>query len=317
MLTDLTGARGGTPYMQNIVSISDGGHIAGLYGLDARILRTDGILRTLDRSYGNGMLYAAARTAGISPSGDYVAGWIDVDGVGGLSCAAVWAWNNLLYTRNFISVPGTPNNTFPTAKALAVSSSGRVVGWYLKSMNGTTVKRGFRTQAGAATQYIIQPNDVLNPLIDNSVNLSTAYSVNAMGAAVGVTYTADNTALPSYWPPTSSNPITIGNLFDPTYPVDPSSPIFLPHGEILHASSAGRMVGRCWNPISQLYRAMICTDAKENAARDLNDPHFVRLPAGTVLEDAIAINESNHVLCNARVSGVARTFLLVPRNPGN
>lgn len=303
MLTDLTGARGGTPYMQNIVSISDGGHIAGLYGLDARILRTDGILRTLDRSYGNGMLYAAARTAGISPSGDYVAGWIDVDGVGGLSCAAVWAWNNLLYTRNFISVPGTPNNTFPTAKALAVSSSGRVVGWYLKSMNGTTVKRGFRTQAGAATQYIIQPNDVLNPEFDDSVNLSTAHAVN--------------TALPSFWAPTTSTPIVVGELLDPTFPVSPSSGAYLRHGEILSLNGAGQMVGRSWSSSGQVYRAMIATEAKTKAARDLNDPHFVRLPAGTILEDAIAINESKHILCNARVNGVARAFLLVPRVPGN
>lgn len=317
MLTDLTGARGGPPYMQNIVSISDGGHIAGLYGLDARILRTDGILRTLDRSYGNGMLYAAARTAGISPSGDYVAGWIDVDGVGGLSCAAVWAWNNLFYTRNFISVPGTPNNTFPTAKALAVSSSGRVVGWYLKSMNGTTVKRGFRTQAGAATQYIIQPSDVLNPEFDDSVNLSTAYAVNASGAAVGVTYSAFNTALPSYWAPNASTPILIGELLDPTFPVNPSSATYLLHGEILSLNGTGQMVGRSWSSSNQVYRAMIATEAKAKAARDLNDPHFVRLPAGTVLEDAIAINESNHILCNARVSGVSRAFLLVPRVAGN
>ena len=317
MLTDLTGARGGTPYMQNIVSISDGGHIAGLYGLDARILRTDGILRTLDRSYGNGMLYAAARTAGISPSGDYVAGWIDVDGVGGLSCAAVWAWNNLLYTRNFISVPGTPNNTFPTAKALAVSSSGRVVGWYLKSMNGTTVKRGFRTQAGAATQYIIQPNDVLNPEIDNTVNLSTAHAVNASGATVGVTITADLRSLPSYWGHANSSPIIIGELLDPTYPVEPATLIYLRHGEILSLNGSGRMVGRCWNSDPQVYRALIATSVGTASARDLNDPYFVRLPAGTVLEDAVAINDSNHILCNARVSGVARAFLLVPRNPGN
>ncbi len=316
MLTDLTGARGGAPHMQNIVSISDGGHIAGLYGLDARILRTDGILRTLDRSYGNGMLYAAARTAGISPSGDYVAGWIDVDGVGGLSCVAVWAWNNLLYTRNFISVPGTPNNTFPTAKALAVSSSGRVVGWYLKSMNGTTVKRGFRTQAGAATQYIIQPNDVLNPEFDDSLNLSSAYAINASGGVAGVTRNALGRSRPSYWAPTSLTPIFVGDLLDPTYPVSPSSPAYLQDGEILGLNSAGQMVGRGWNSTNQMYRALIATSAGTQAARDLNDPYFVRLPAGTVLEDAIAINESKHILCNASVNGVARAFLLVPRVPG-
>jgi hypothetical protein len=303
--------------MQNIVSISDGGHIAGLYGLDARILRTDGILRTLDRSYGNGMFYDAARAAGISPSGDFVAGWIEFGGVNVVSCAAVWAWNNSSYSRNLISIPGILDNTFPTAKALAVSSSGQVVGWYLKSMNGTTVKRGFRTQAGAATQYIIQLSDVLNPLIDNTVNLSTAYAVNASGAAVGVTYNAFSTALPSYWAATASTPILIGELLDLTFPVNPSSATYLPHGEILSLNGTGQMVGRSWSSSNQVYRAMIATEAKTKAARDLNDPHFVRLPAGAVLEDAIAINESKHILCIARVNGVARAFLLVPRVPGN
>lgn len=316
MLTDLTGARGGTPYMQNIVSISDGGYIAGLNGVDARVLRSGNQL-TLNREIAPGTLYPSARVAGLSPSGDYVAGWVDVDAINGQSYGAVWGWDGFEYARSFLYVPRPPYYEIPTAKARAVSTSGQVIGWYMKWINGTWVKRGFRTQAGAATQHIIQPNNVLNPLIDNSVNLSTAHAVNASGAAVGVTYNAVNTALPSYWAPTTSTPIVVGELLDPTFPVSPSSGAYLRHGEILSLNGAGQMVGRSWSSSGQVYRAMIATEAKTEAARDLNDPHFVRLPAGTVLEDAIAINESKHILCNARVNGVARAFLLVPRVPGN
>ncbi len=317
MLTDLTGARGGTPYMQNIVSISDGGYIAGLNGVDARVLRSGNQL-TLNREIAPGTLYPSARVAGLSPSGDYVAGWVDVDAINGQSYGAVWGWDGFEYARSFLYVPRPPYYEIPTAKALAVSSSGRVVGWYLKSMNGTTVKRGFRTQAGAATQYIIQPNDVLNPEIDNAVNLSSAYTLNAAGTSVGATVTAAGRFRATYWKSNNSNPFFIGDLLDPNYPVDPNPEApYLRNAEILSLNTAGQMVGRSWSTNSQMARALIANSAGTLNARDLYDRYFVRLAAGTVLEDAVAINETGQILCNGRVDGSPRAFLLIPRSPGN